>query len=307
MVPFGVFFSNEITPIMVMNPSEESFATMVSYDLEPEIYSIHVLQEFIAILQREGIFYGLNKIHLKIDTGMNRLGFQASEIADVIQLLKKNKGIQVASAFTHLAASDTSAHDAFTHHQVEQFTDMSQRLEAALGYPIIKHVLNSAGIERFPNYQFDMVRLGIGVYGISSVVAGATYLQPVASLTSIIAQIKKVSEGETIGYSRAYTAPTDMTIAIVPLGYADGLDRRLSNGVGAMYVNGKKCPIVGNICMDLTMIDVTQVTVSENDRVEIFGKHITVNEIAQQMHTIPYEIIATVPARVKRLYLKEDS
>lgn len=294
-------------PIMVMNPSEEAFSTLISYDLEPEIYSLHTLQQYIDVLQKEGVFYGAHHIHLKVDTGMNRLGFHPDEVAEAIALIKQENGLKVASVFSHLAGSDSAQFDDFTHQQAKTFYSISQVIEKELGYPVIKHLLNTAGIERFPQYQYNMVRLGIGLYGISSAVANANYLQPVAALRSIIAQIKHINKGETIGYSRAFTALQDMKIGIVPLGYADGLDRRMGNKTGNMFVNGKECPIVGNICMDLTMIDLSRVEAQVNDTVEIFGKNISVNKIANQIGTIPYEVIATIPARVKRLYLKEDS
>lgn len=288
-------------PIIVMNPDISSFPLMLQYYLEPEIYSFHILESFAQATDRQG----LSKIgiHIKLDTGMNRLGFLKNEIDALILTLKKYPSLYVKSVFSHLAGSDEAVHDDFTRQQINDFDEACQKLQSELGYAFIRHTLNSAGIERFPEAQFDMVRLGIGMYGVGAKYAG--HLQQVAALKSYVSQLKKVPAGVSIGYGRQGLAHHDLTIAIVPVGYADGLDRRLSRGVGRVLINGQKAPIIGNICMDMCMADVTGLEVAEGDSVELFGETYTMSDMATDVQTIPYEILTGISRRVKRIYYWE--
>ena len=288
-------------PIMVMNPEEHALNTLFEYNLEPEIYNQKILDTIIRETRRRGILH--YPIHIKLDTGMNRLGFNASDIPTIIEKLDNQQGIVVKSVFSHLAGSDTSLLDDYTHRQIELFMKESSELEQSLNYPVMKHILNSAGIERFPESQLDMVRLGIGLYGISVVDEKA--LKPVASLKTKVLQIREVSKGETVGYNRNGVLQRNSRIACLPIGYADGLDRRLGNGNSVVLINGERCPIVGNICMDICMVDVTDSNAKEGDEAIIFGEEITITELANQLGTIPYEILTSISPRVKRIYYKE--
>jgi alanine racemase len=242
-------------------------------------------------------------VHLKIDTGMNRLGIKGEvEIEQMIDFLLLHPYLKLQSLFSHLAASDDPAMDVFTLEQITRFEEISHKIMKALNYPVIRHILNSAGIERFPRYQFEMVRLGIGLYGISS--AGLP-LRPIGRLISTISQIKEVYPDETIGYNRSGKVQQLSRIAVIPVGYADGLDRRLGNLTGHVAIRGRKVPIIGNICMDMFMADVTGMDCSQGEEVEIFGEHITVQEMATSIGTIPYEILTGISQRVKRVYIQE--
>ena len=237
---------------------------------------------------------------------MNRLGFRSEDLDVFLKVLKRERYIKVASVFSHLAASDMREHDEFTKEQIQNFELAAVKIEGQLGYGFIKHISNSAAIERF-NAQLDMVRLGLGLYGVAVSEKNQNHLKTVSALNSIIVQIKKVKKGESVGYSRNFMASQDMKIAIIPIGYADGVNRKLGNGVGHVFIGGKRCPIVGNVCMDLIMVDVTDISAQVNDRVEIFGEHIRVQEIANKLETISYEVLSSIPPRVKRVYIKEDS
>ncbi len=288
-------------PIVVLNPEPSSYQTMIENRLEPEIFNFRTLKGFTAELHKLGQFN--YPVHLKLDTGMHRLGFLNKEITDLIDYLKQEKSIKIASVFSHLAASDDNRHDEFTNKQIALFDKMCDSLDKNLDYKFLKHILNSAGIERFPYAQYDMVRLGIGLYGISA--CHPESLLPVSSLKSTVAQVKTVPPDETVGYNRAGKAAAGMRIAIIPIGYADGFNRLLSNGVGEVIINGNRCPIVGNICMDLCMVDITGHDIEEGDQVEIFGKEISVTDLAKKLHTIPYEILSSIPQRVKRIYYQD--
>jgi alanine racemase len=288
-------------PIMVMNPEEESFDIMIQHRLEPEIYSFGILELFQkAVNRNQEIDY---PVHIKLDTGMHRLGFMANETELLCLELTHLKNIRVCSVFSHLAASDEERFNEFTGNQIASFIQVSDKIIQTLGYPVIRHILNTSGIERFPGAQFDMVRLGIGLYGISSV--DHNKLRNVNTLKSNILQIKPVEPGETVGYGRKGKPEKPILIAIVPIGYADGLNRRLSNGKGAFLVKGKLAPIIGSICMDMTIIDVTGTGAKEGDEVVIFGDGNPVTTIARQLDTIPYEIFTGVSERVKRVYFHE--
>lgn len=288
-------------PIMIMNLEEHAFNMLFDYNLEPEIYNLNMLEAIIRETERRGILH--YPIHIKLDTGMNRLGFTGDEINTVAQMIAGQTGVSLKSVFSHLAGSDSAAFDSFTKEQIAAFKQQADTLEALSGTSIQRHILNSAGIERFPEAQFDMVRLGIGLYGISVVDNQA--LQPVATLKTRILQLRKTKKEETVGYNRRGILSRDSIIACIPIGYADGLDRRLGNGVGKVLVNGHLCPIVGNICMDICMIDVTDVPASEGDKVIIFGEGINITDIANQLETIPYEVLTSISPRVKRIYFKE--
>jgi alanine racemase len=234
---------------------------------------------------------------------MNRLGFGTADISLLAEKLNNQQGITVKSVFSHLAGSDSSLLDDFTEKQISRFTQEATLLEESLGYPVMKHILNSAGIERFPEAQMNLVRLGIGLYGISAVDEKA--LRPVAALKTRILQIREVACSETVGYNRNGVLKQNSRIACLPIGYADGLDRRLGNGHSSVLINGKKCPLVGNICMDICMVDITGVEAEEGDEAIIFGEEITISDLASQLQTIPYEILTSISPRVKRIYYKE--
>ena len=288
-------------PILVMNPEEHAFTTLFEYSLEPEIYNHNILDAIIRETERRGILH--YPIHIKLDTGMNRLGFSANDIPLLVEKLENQQGVTVKSVFSHLAGSDSARFDDFTESQIKRFKEEASLLEKELEYPILKHILNSAGIERFPEAKLDMVRLGIGLYGISAV--NKNVLKPVATLKTHILQIREVRQTETVGYNRNGVLKRDSRIACLPIGYADGLDRRLGNGHGYVLIEDKKCPLVGNICMDICMVDVTDTQAKEGDEAIVFGEKLTIGELAEQLQTIPYEILTSISPRVKRVYFKE--
>lgn len=287
-------------PIMVMNPEGHSFQQIIRYKLEPELYSFKVLKEFLKEAETEGVTDF--PVHIKLDTGMHRLGFLEYETDILIEKLQSQQTLKIASVFSHLAGSDEEALDYFTQEQIAIFEKTSSKIVNAFSYKIFRHILNSAGIERFTSAQYDMVRLGIGLYGISSA-NGA--LRQVSRLKTVILQIKEIPANETIGYGRKYKATETMKIAILPIGYADGIHRILGNGGGRFYVNGKLAPIVGNICMDMCMIDLRGIKAEEGDEVIVFGDEYPITEIATQMKTIPYEVFTSISRRVKRIYYQE--
>ncbi|MDR2145025.1 MAG: bifunctional UDP-N-acetylmuramoyl-tripeptide:D-alanyl-D-alanine ligase/alanine racemase [Tannerella sp.] len=289
-------------PLMVMNPEFSSFNLLFEYGLEPEIYSFKLLDA----LTKEAIHRGITSfpVHIKIDTGMHRLGFNPEEVPELCRKIKAQGGLTVRSVFTHLAGSDDPALDDYTYYQLDTFKNVSSRMEKELGYPVLKHALNSAGIERFADYQMDMVRLGISLYGVSA--SGAVKdLQSVCSLRTIVLQTRKLKAGDSVGYGRKAILKRDSTIAVIPIGYADGFDRKLGNGAGEVLIRGKRCKTVGNVCMDTCMVDVTDMGVREGDKVIIFNNELTINEISEKLNTIPYEILTSVSPRVKRIYFQE--
>ncbi|MBE0639865.1 MAG: bifunctional UDP-N-acetylmuramoyl-tripeptide:D-alanyl-D-alanine ligase/alanine racemase [Bacteroidales bacterium] len=293
-------------PIMVMNPDEESMDSIIAYNLEPEIYSFRVLDMLENAIRRNIIPRNKPvKIHLKLDTGMHRLGFCDHETGELIRRVKANPRIYVESIFTHLAATDNREQQDFTRYQISLFEKVSDRIIGEINYPVLRHVLNTAGISAYPEAQFDMVRLGIGLYGISPIEAEQQELQNVSSLKSTISQLKQIKQDETIGYNRAGIALQDMLVATVPVGYADGLSRRLSNGRGHLVVKERLVPIVGNVCMDMCMIDVTGLDVKEGEEVIIFDNNHSIMRLAEEMDTIPYEVMTAISKRVKRVYFQE--
>jgi Alr-MurF fusion protein len=293
--------NNISLPIMVMNPSAESFDQCVEFQLEPEIYSHRILQSLIRYLHGRPC-----KIHLKIDTGMHRLGFDSDELDELISLLKQNRNLTVASVFSHLAGADEEKHDEFSRVQAAHFKSAADRISDELGYKPLFHLLNSPGILRLPEFQFDMVRLGIGLYGIDPSDNTSHALKPAATLKTVISQIKKIKEGESIGYGRRGTASRETVIATIALGYADGFSRAFSRGVGQVLVHGKRAKVIGNVCMDMTMIDISGIPAHEGDEVIVFGKDLPIQEVAASIGTIPYEILTNTSERVKRVFVAES-
>jgi alanine racemase len=291
-----------VLPIMVMNPEEAAFELMLEYRLEPELYSFSLLQSFDQFLQREGIQN--YPVHLEIETGMNRLGFSLGELEQLGQYLQSTASFQVESVFAHLAASEDATEDSFTHLQFERFQTAAQQLEQILQRPFLKHIANSAATIRLPELELDMVRLGIGLYGIDSTTRFD--LEPVTTLISTIAQIKEVDAGESVSYNRKTILERRSRIATVRIGYADGYPRQLGNGVGKVVIQGHLVPIVGSICMDMFMVDITDMpSVKEGDEVELFGPQLSVIQLAQWAGTITYEILTGISQRVKRVYFEE--
>ena len=290
-------------PIIVMNPDSDNFSLFVDYDLEPEIYSFSMLDKFYYAV-RNKIHYKI-PVHIKFNTGMNRLGFEPEDADELIKRLEEySDTLTVGSVFSHLVGSPEPEHGEFTRRQINIFEKLAKKFKNTFGDKVIAHILNSGGIERFPEAHMDMVRLGIGLYGISA--GRADNLEQIGTLKTRISQLRKVKAGESIGYSRAEYVERDSIIAVLPIGYADGLNRRLSRGKGKVWLKGRLVPVVGNICMDMTMIDVTEVPgVAEGDEVIIFGKELPVTQVAQWLDTIPYEVLTSVSTRVKRVYLWE--
>lgn len=288
-------------PIIVLNSEVGGFEELATYALEPEVYNFRILDAFIKEAKLQGITN--YPIHIKIDTGMHRLGFTEEDIPELMNRINTQPGVRIQSVFSHLAASESWNFDSFTSEQITTFKRIATQVSDNCPYPIMKHILNSAGIERFPEEQLDMVRLGISLYGVSA--SGLDGLRNVCTLKTTILQIKHIKAGETVGYGRKGSFDHDAVIATIRIGYADGISRQFGNGVGSVLVNGQMAPIVGNICMDLTMIDVTNIDVKEGDSVIIFGKDPSVIDLANKINTIPYEILTSISNRVKHVYYKE--
>jgi len=288
-------------PVMVMNPDPAGFEIMIKYNLEPEIFSFSVFDKFIEVASKHGLVH--YPVHIKIDSGMHRLGFMPEDIAELAVRIKTTDFIKVISVFSHLAASEDPSSDSFTHRQVGVFLKAASQIEDTIGYPFLRHILNSAGIVRFPQYQFDMVRPGIGIYG------GGNYdgmnLMTVGRFKTRIIQTKKIPANDPVGYNCADVSDNERIIAILPVGYADGLNRKLGNRNGSLFIKGVRVPIIGNICMDMCMADITGLNSEPGDEAEIFGENITIFEIAGKCGTIPYEILTSIPGRVKRVFFRE--
>ncbi len=290
-------------PIMVMNVDETSFPSVIDYNLQPVIYSFELLLQFEQYIKDQGLSSW--PVHLEVETGMNRLGFALTDMPEVGAHFAQSPYLKIISMFSHLAASEDAVQDQFTALQAERFNEAVHEVKKHVTYYFLQHIANSAAIVRHPDLQMDLVRLGIGLYGIEN----ATHqlnLQPVATLRSTIAQLKTVKKGETVSYNRRGEVKDDAVIATVRIGYADGYSRRLSNGKGKMWVKGKLAPVIGTICMDMTMIDVTGIPdVQEGDEVIVFGKELPVQQVAEWMGTIPYEVMTSISQRVKRVYFQE--
>ncbi len=285
-------------PIVVMNPKETAWNTIIQNHLEPEIYSFKLLNSFIEELDRQAITD--YPIHIKLDTGMHRLGFEEQDLPKLIEWLSIKNQVKISSIFSHLAGSDDAEFDDFTKLQISRFRAWSEQISKAFQHKILKHILNSAGTERFPQEQMDMVRLGIGLYNITAL--PQVKLENVGTLRSVILQIKELEEGESVGYSRRTYLKRKSKIGVVAIGYGDGYNRKLSNGVGELWINGQYVPVVGNISMDTLMVDLTGVEAKEGDDIEVFGEHITVESIAEKLDTIAYEVLTSISQRVKRVY-----
>lgn len=290
-------------PIMVMNVEEVTFDMLVQYNLEPELFSFGILSAFADYLAGSGITN--YPVHIKLDTGMRRLGFEKKDVAELCRRLKDTNVFKIQSVFSHLAASDSVLHDDFTRAQAETFLEGCEQIHKAAGYSFIRHIANTSAIHRHKDLQLDMIRLGIGMYGVDADPEIQQKLRNVTTLKTTISQVKKVQQGKSIGYNRTGIALQDSEIATVRIGYADGYPRLLSNGVGKMWINGKMVPVIGNVCMDMTMLDVTGVEANEGDEVIVFGAELPVTELAKLAHSIPYEVLTGISQRVKRVYFQE--
>ncbi len=291
-------------PILVLNSRVEQIEQMIRYSLEPEIFSLELLVAWEKALD-DSHLSSRYPIHIKLDTGMNRLGFDLNELNTLSNQLKQVKNLKVASVLSHLASSDDLSDTAFNLEQIHLFKSACLHIEQSIGYSFIRHILNSAGALNYPEGYADMVRLGIGLYGIENSPKSHRKLKAVSKLISHISQIRKVPKGDSVGYNRQHIAQKDMTIAIIPVGYADGLMRCLSNGVGQVLITGKPCPIIGSICMDMTMVDITEISAKAHDEVILFGPEWPIEKLAKSANTIPYEILTGISERVPRVYIKE--
>ncbi|MEO6893759.1 MAG: alanine racemase, partial [Ginsengibacter sp.] len=291
-------------PIMVMNTDVSTFDSLVNYNLEPEIFSFGLLKDFTEFLKKSDIEN--YPVHLKFDTGMHRLGFLEEEMDDLLEQLQANRFIKIKTAFSHFAASDDPGEDIFTLSQFNIFKRCCTQLQNVLDYHFDKHIDNTSGISRHPEFQLDMVRLGIGLHGIDANQKMQKNLKNVSTLLTTISQIKKIKAGETVGYGRKARVEKDSTIAIVRIGYADGYSRRLGNGNGKMRIKNKMVATIGNICMDMTMLDISGIKeIKEGDEVVVFGESLSLQSLAHWAGTIPYEIMTSISQRVKRIYFEE--
>ncbi len=290
-------------PIMVLNPETTSFTAIIQHHLEPEIYSVKGLKAFLKIAEQKKLKHF--PIHIKIDTGMHRLGFEEDNLEDLIQILKGNETVQIKSILSHMATSDDLNHDAFSKSQIALFEKLSTQIQTELNIKPIRHILNTSGIANYPEAQYDMVRLGIGLYGISNDEEEQKELENVGTLKSVISQIRTIDKGESVGYGRRFIADRSTRVATIPIGYADGIRRSWGNGVGYVTINGKQAKIIGSICMDMLMVDVTDIDCKEGNTVIVFGENPTVPFMAKQLNTIPYEILTSISQRVKRVFFRE--
>jgi len=290
-------------PIMVLHPETTSFSAIIQQQLEPEIYSLKGLRAFLQIAKQKKI--NRFPIHIKIDTGMHRLGFEEENVAELISILKENTSVKVKSILSHMATSDDLEHHDFALSQIKLFEKLSSKIMNELQISPLRHILNTSGISNFPEAQYDMVRLGIGIYGISNNAEEQKYLENVGTLKSIISQIRTIDAGESVGYGRRFMATKTTKIATIPIGYADGISRSWGNEIGFVVINKKKANIVGSVCMDMLMVDVSGIICKEGDQVIIFGESPTVNFMAEQLHTIPYEVLTSISQRVKRVFYRE--
>jgi alanine racemase len=290
-------------PIMVLNPENTSFSAIIQFQLEPEIYTLKGLHSFLKIAQQRKIENF--PIHIKLDTGMHRLGFEEEDLDELIAVLKSTKAVRVKSILSHLATSDDSGSSDFSLYQIDLFEKLSSKLMRELHIHPIRHILNTSGISNYTKSQYDMVRLGIGIYGISNDEEEQKELENVSTLKSIISQIRSIKAGESVGYGRRFVADRPSIIATIPIGYADGISRLWGNGVGYVTINHQKATIVGSVCMDMLMADVTEIDCAEGDAVIIFGESPTVNYIAEKLNTIPYEVLTSISQRVKRVFYRE--
>lgn len=287
-------------PILVLTAGTDFYPEIIETRMEPSIPNLYSLKKLVEVLREKGVKD--YPVHLKLDTGMHRLGFMESELEELTTFLPTAPEVRIKGIFSHLCVADEPSGDVFTHEQLALFEKMSSEVIGAIGYTPLRHILNSAGIERFPEYQYDMVRLGIGIYGISAL--PGKELAPVASFKCKILQLKLLREGDTVGYGRWGKAHEGSVIATIPVGYADGIDRHFGRGAVSFNVNGHRAPTIGNICMDMCMLDVTGIPCKVGDEVTIFGEDPKVSELAAILGTIPYEILSSVPRRIHRLVVR---
>jgi alanine racemase len=288
-------------PVMVMNPDPSAAESMIRYSLEPEIYSFSSMEKFASVASKHGLIN--YPVHIKIDSGMHRLGFMPEEVTSLAETLGNTECLRVISVFSHLAASEDPSLDHFSHRQVELFLEATEKIGKIIGYNFLRHILNSSGIARFPQYQFEMVRPGIGMYGVGNF--PGLNLKTTGHFKTTISQVKNIRKGDPVGYGCADVSDNERTIAILPVGYADGLNRKLGNRKGNLFIKGIKVPVIGNVCMDMCMADITGLNAKEGDEAEIFGENITIEEIAAKCQTIPYEILTSIPGRVKRVFFRD--
>ena len=280
------------------------FKQIIQYELEPEIHSFRLLELFAATTDVNAEYK--YHFHLKLDSGMHRLGFEEKNIDELLERLRLNPQLKINSIFSHLSSADDETENEFTKYQINLFQELSQKIMDEINYPVLRHILNSPGISKFPDAQFDMVRLGIGLYGVDPSASIQNKLLPVGNLITNIAQIKEIKKGESVGYGRAFIADKPIRTATINIGYADGFSRKMSNGIGKVCIRGKFAPVVGRVCMDMTMIDISDIhDVQEGDAVEIFGEHISIIDYANWQGTIPYEVMTGISQRVKRVYIQE--
>ena len=289
-------------PVLVMNTESNAFEDCIRYQLEPCIYSVDQLNEFIQELQYEEL--SNYPIHITLETGMNRLGFESPSIPELLEVLRTHSEVRVKAVTSHFATADVLNSD-FVKEQAASFTTMSDTILKELPYSVDRHLSNSAGVLHYPEYQFDMVRIGIAMYGYDSDPEHRSHLREAVHWYSTISQIRRIEKGQSVGYGRAGIADKSTRIAVIPVGYGDGFRRSLSQGVGQMVINGKKCPVIGNVCMDMTMIDIGELDAKEGDTVEIIGSNLSILEIAAKMDTIPYEVLTGISRRVPRLYVED--
>lgn len=289
------------TPILVLHPQPINFQLLIKFNLEPSLYSFNTLNAFIEVANsnsKENF-----PVHIKFNTGLNRLGFAQKQIEDVVKIVNSNPSIHVKSVFSHLAASEDEKERDFSLNQIELFHNITEAFQSLCGYSFIRHLCNTSGVVNFPEAQFDMVRCGIGIYGFDNMKNNNHKFIAVAALKTIISQIHTIEKGQSVGYNRAFIAEHDKKIATLPIGHADGIGRQYGNGVGSVYVQGQKAPIVGNVCMDMIMIDVSEIDCNEGDEVILFDKNTTAEEFAINGDTISYELLTGISQRVKRVFI----
>lgn len=290
------------TPILVLHPQSVNFKTLIERCLEPSLYSHFVLNAFIEVAEAEN--QSNYPVHIKFNTGLNRLGFEPSDVSDVVSTLKNTKSIQAKSLFSHLAASEDFNEKPFTENQIQIFKTISETFTESIGYKPMLHLCNTSGVLNYPEAHFDMVRSGIGLYGFGNSEKEDQNFTPIATLKSIISQIHTIQSGESVGYNRAFKATKKTKTATIPIGHADGISRQYGNGKGFVTIHDRQAPIIGNVCMDMIMIDISDIDCEEGDEVIIFGKNPTANMFAQTANSITYEIITAISQRVKRVFLK---
>jgi len=292
------------TPILVLHPLPDNFDVIVNRCLEPSLYSEKMLSEFIAFTKSKN--QKNYPVHLKFNTGLNRLGYSSAQIPSIVQALSNTESVKVRSMLSHLAASEDLSEKEFTENQLTEFRDISEKMIAALGYSPIRHTLNTSGIINYAEHQYDMVRTGIGLYGFGNSPQETVRLKPVVTLKTVISQIHEIKAGESVGYNRAFVATKNMRTATLPIGHTDGISRAYGNGVGWVTIHGKKAPIIGNVCMDMVMVAVTDIDCEEGDEVVVFGNDPSAEALSKAINSIPYELLTAISQRVKRVVCKKS-